>query len=162
VPTRACARSSGHTWTTAFELPEVTNTGEPSPHIVASSAFLGRVLVLNFMRSHCVNCEREKADVRAFAEHLDAREAAILSIMTDQVEGFPPTDSAATLSRSGFTHPVLMADQPFIDALHGSTWSHVTPITYFVDRQGTVVESLRGAQTEETLQAALQRTLEAN
>lgn len=115
----------------------------------------GKALVLNFTRSHCRNCVKEKPAIRAFADELDPNTVQLLSVMTDRVEGFSPKDTEATLAKAAFTHPVVMADAAFVDALHGAGWAHVTPITYFVSPAGRIVSSLRGAQTLESLHAAL-------
>ena len=116
----------------------------------------GKLLVLNFMRSYCVNCVKEEPAMRAFADEVAGDDGVrLLSVMTDRVEEFDPAATAATLAKAAFTHPVLMADPAFVDAWHGATWAHVTPITYFVNPAGEIVGSLRGAQTLESLRAAL-------
>ncbi len=123
----------------------------------SSDALAGKVVVLNFMRSACSSCEREKPAVRAFAAELDPDEVVLLSVMTDRVEGYAPETTERTLARAAFTHPVLMADAAFVDAFHGAGWAHVTPVTYFVRRDGEIAASLRGAQSLDSLRAGLAR-----
>ena len=48
-----------------------------------------------------------------------------------------------------------MADEAFMELFHQAQWSQVTPITYVVDREGTVRFGLRGLQTEAAVEAAL-------
>ncbi|MFG0318698.1 MAG: TlpA family protein disulfide reductase [Planctomycetota bacterium JB042] len=123
----------------------------------SSDALAGKVVVLNFMRSACSSCEKEKPAVRAFASELDPDEVVLLSVMTDRVEGYDPATTERTLARAAFEHPFLMADAAFVDAFHGAGWAHVTPVTYFVRRDGEIAASLRGAQSLESLRAGLAR-----
>ena len=123
--------------------------------VFSTESLKGKLIVLNFTRSKCRGCEIEKPDLKAFAAELDPDETTLLSVMTDRVMGFPEETTAETLRRAGFDHPVLMADEAFMDAFHGSSWAKVTPVTYFADRNGRVVTSLRGAGTLEDFRRGL-------
>lgn len=132
-----------------FDLPMLDGTR------VKRSDFAGKVLILHFSRSKCSSCEIEKPEIQKFEKTLDASRVALLTINTDRIMGFSEEDSKKTVSRSGFAHPIVFADQAFLDSFHGATWAKVTPITYFVDREGRVVTTLRGAQMADALTAAL-------
>jgi len=119
----------------------------------------GKVGVLHFIRSYCHSCDEEKDEVRAFAAGLDPEKVLFLSVMLDEVMGFPPEDTRRTLERARFEHPVLRADEAFVNAFHGAGWAKVTPVTYFIAPDGTIATSLRGPQTRATLAAALRRTV---
>lgn len=117
----------------------------------------GKVAILHFMRSLCHSCQLERPRVRAFSRKLASQDDVVLwSILMDPVMDFPPNVTQGTLKAAGFPHPILMADEAFVDAFHGVGWAKVTPITYFANKQGKIVTSLRGPQTEESLQAALE------
>jgi peroxiredoxin len=134
-----------------FQLPTVAGTR------VSSGDLAGKRVVLNFFRSRCHSCEAEAADVRAFAAaNRDRSDVVVLGVLLDRALGFPEADTARTLERHAYVHPVLVADQAFVDAFHGVGWANVTPITYVTDAAGTIRHALRGKQTL----AALQRTLE--
>jgi peroxiredoxin len=120
-----------------------------------STALRGKVAVLHFFRSRCHSCEQEKEEVRAFAAGLDPARVVLLGILVDRVQGFPEEDSRATLARMAYAHPILIADAAFADAFHGAGWTNVTPITYVVDANGTIVHALRGQQSAASLRAAL-------
>ena len=75
--------------------------------------------------------------------------------MMDAVQGFPTEVTEKTLRAFAYQHPVLMADAAFMDAFHGSGWSHVTPVTYIADREGVVRASLRGHQELDAFLEAL-------
>ena len=64
------------------------------------------------------------------------------------------SETERTLATFAYDHPILVADKEFVDAFHGSGWSHVTPVTYIVDAKARIVKALRGHQTLETLRAA--------
>ena len=110
--------------------------------------------MLNFFRSRCVSCVKERAAIRAMAEEGRATGLQVLSVMLDEVEGYPADVTSQTLARFAYQHPVLMADEDFVGAFHGAGWAHVTPVTYVLDAKGVVTASLRGHQSLETLRAA--------
>lgn len=133
-----------------FELPTTAGTR------VRSADLAGKRVVLNFFRSRCHSCDAEAADVRAFAAAVRERpDVVVLGVLLDRAMGFPDSDTQKTLARHAYAHPVLVADQAFVDAFHGVGWANVTPITYVTDAAGTIRHALRGAQTEAALLASL-------
>ena len=135
----------------AFSLATTTGTR------LTSAEFAGKKIVLNFFRSRCHSCEAESADMRAFAEAMLARpDVAVVSVLLDEVMGFSPADSEATLRRHAYTHPVAIADRAFVDAFHGAGWAKVTPVTYVTDASGAIRAALRGKQTVSSLRAAVE------
>lgn len=115
----------------------------------------GKIAILHFSRSRCGSCEKEKPAIKAFEATLDPTAVVFVTLNTDPVMGFPLDDTKATIERSGFAHPTYLVDETFLNDFHGAAWAKVTPITYFVDRAGKIVTSLRGTQTVESLSAAL-------
>lgn len=138
-----------------FDLPTIDGQR------VKRSDFAGKVMILHFSRSKCSSCEIEKPEIQKFEKTLDASQVALITINTDRIMGFSEADSQKTISRSGFTHPIVFADQAFLDSFHGATWANVTPITYLVDRENRIVTTLRGAQMAVDLTAALEPLLAA-
>lgn len=145
---RKIERNIGHA------LPSFTLTATDG-RTVRSDDLRGKIGVLHFLRSFCGSCEREKPAVRALAAKLDPNDVVLWSIMTDRLQNYAEADTQATLARSKFTHPVLMADKAFADAFHGAEWSHVTPIWYVISRDGHIVATLRGTQELEAVEAAI-------
>lgn len=117
----------------------------------------GKIAILHFSRSFCGSCEKEKPAIKAFEATLDPNDVVLVTLNTDPVMGFSLDDTKKTIERSGFSHPTYLVDETFLNDFHGATWAKVTPITYFVDRTGKIVSSLRGAQTVEALAAELAR-----
>jgi peroxiredoxin len=114
----------------------------------------GQPAVLHFLRSRCGSCDREAEDYRRF-ERAAAGRAQVLHVFTDRVLGFPAEETLATIAAKGFAAPCLVADAAFVDAFHSAQWSNVTPVTYLVDREGRIVEALRGGQGAARLEQAL-------
>ena len=115
----------------------------------------GKTVVLNFFRSRCHNCWEEREEVRQLAKDLDPERTVLLGIMMDEVQGYPAKVTEATLVRYGYEHPILMADQAFVDSFHGAGWAHVTPVTYVADRSGKVTGTFRYPYSPSDLQAAI-------
>jgi len=114
----------------------------------------GRRAVLHFFRSRCHSCDVEAPEIRRLERELPS-DAVMLHLMTDEVMGFDAGLTAATLHHKRFERPVLMADEPFMNAFHSVRWSQVTPITYIVDAGGVVRFGLRGRQQAAAVQGAL-------
>ena len=138
-------------------LPAFRLTDE-NGQVFTPESLKGKLVVLNFTRSRCHGCEVEKPELKAFAAELDPEQVVLLSVMTDRVMGFAPEVTQRTLERGHFQHPILMADEAFVDAFHGAGWAKVTPVTYVADRNGRIITSLRGAQTLESFRRALRET----
>ncbi len=115
----------------------------------------GKTVILNFFRSKCHNCREEAPGIVELAKELDPSRVVLLGIMVDRVQGFPAELTARTLAEFGFQHPVLMADDAFVDAFHGAGWSQITPVTYVVDPTGKIVRSFRHPYPLDDLRAAL-------
>ncbi len=134
----------------AFELPEVSGAA------FSSASLKGKTAVLNFFRSQCSGCRAEEPVLKALYQRIDPQKVLLLGVMMDGVDDyFPPEVTAATLREFAYEHPVLMADQEFVDAFHGAGWKNVTPITYIADGEGRITHALRGHQQLQTFLEAL-------
>ncbi len=128
---------------------------DQSGGVVRAADLRGKTVILNFFRSKCVNCLVEAPVIKVLARRLIPDKAVLLGVMMDEVQGFSKADTEATLKRLGYTHPVLMADPAFVDAFHGAGWANVTPVTYVVGPEGTIVRAFRGHQSIDDLLNAL-------
>jgi peroxiredoxin len=115
----------------------------------------GRVVVLSFFRSRCESCLAEREALRRLERELDPARALLLSVMMDEVLGYPASETAATLATMEYRQPVVMADAALVDAFHGSTFAHVTPITFVLDEDGRVRTHRRGHQGQDVLRSAV-------
>jgi peroxiredoxin len=103
----------------------------------------GKWVVLDFFRSQCASCFAEAPEIRRLAKSLDPEKAVLFGVLMDPVQGFDEAMSARTIERMGYEHPILVANSEFVDAFHGAGWSHVTPVTYIADPEGTIRTALR-------------------
>jgi len=122
---------------------------------VSKASLLGKTIVLNFFRSNCHSCREERDDIVRFARELDPERVALIGVMVDRVQGFPPEVTARTLAEFGYEHPVLMADEAFVDPFQGAGWSQITPVTYVADANGVIVRCFRYPYSVDDLRAAL-------
>ncbi len=128
-------------------------TGKPW----SNADLFGKTTVLNFFRSKCPSCLKERDVIAQLAKEADPAKLQVLGVMTDRVvSGISENLTRKTLARMAYEHPILMADQALVDAFHGAGWAHVTPVTYIIDAKGVIVQALRGHQTLKTLRSATQ------
>ena len=118
-------------------------------------SLLGKTVVLNFFRSKCVNCRLERDVIRQLAKEVDKDKILVLGVMLDRVQHYPEAITRETLAHLNYQHPILMADEAFLDAFHTVGWAHVTPVTYVANPKGVIVKALRGHQDLEVLRAAI-------
>ncbi len=114
----------------------------------------GKRAVVHFFRSHCHSCEVEAPAIRELEKN-KPDDVIWLHVMTDVVLAVTKETTEATIARKGFTEPILMADEAFVDLFHKASWAQVTPVTYVVDAKGTVRYGLRGQQTMAAIDEAI-------
>lgn len=114
------------------------------------SQTLGRPTVVNFFASWCPSCEKEAADLAAFA-------AAHPEIT---VVGVAIRDKRADVERfvakHGIKYPVVL-DKLSVDA---DAWGVIgIPATFFLDARGRTVTSMVGAATRDQFEEKLKSVL---
>jgi peroxiredoxin len=127
--------------------------GKPAPdftltdiqgHNVRMSALRGRVVLLNFWYSGCLPCRHETPDLITLHRLYNGRGLEILGMNLDDVmipaEGHGPL--GAFLKEFPVPYPVLMVDNKTFDA-YGEI--PVQPISFLIDRTGTIVHVFWGA-----------------
>ena len=115
---------------------------------------LGKTVMLNFFRSQCASCWKERKVIRQLVAEVDKDKVLVLGIMVDPAMGYPEAMTRDTLARFDYRHPVLLADSAFVDAFHAG-WAKITPVTYIANPKGVIVKALRGHQSLDTLRAAI-------
>ena len=123
---------------------------------VRKSDLLGKSVILHFFRSKCVGCVGEKGEIRRLEAELDPEKVVLLSVMMDEVVGYSADVTEKTLSEFAFRHPVVMADEAFVEAFHGIGWAHITPIVYIADAKGVIKTSFRHPYSISDLRLAIE------
>jgi thiol-disulfide isomerase/thioredoxin len=113
-------------------------------HDVRLSALRGRVVLLNFWFSGCLPCRHETPDLITLHRLYAKQGLEILAMNLDDImipaEGHGPL--GAFLKEFPVPYPVVMVDNKTFDA-YGDI--PVQPISFLVDRSGTIVHVFWGA-----------------
>lgn len=141
----------------------VATVGAPAPawqltdvngHLVRSSDFAGKVVLLNFFRTTCVPCGWEVPDLAALQQQYGAEGLVVIGIAAQQ--------SAATVQPFMEEKRVNYTVCPSIDSI---LWDFAVfpagaiPVTVVVDRNGMVANWYRYYQTKDYHEAVIQPLL---
>jgi thiol-disulfide isomerase/thioredoxin len=142
------ARYEGHA-AADFALSDVVG------HDVRLSALRGQVVLLNFWYSGCLPCRHETPDLISLHRLYHGRGLEILGMNLDDVliptEGHGPL--GAFLKEFQVPYPVVMVDNKTFDAYGGIP---VQPISFLVDRTGTIARVFWGAFPGPVFEKAIQ------
>ncbi len=128
-----------------FALPRITATGVDDETVDGPANHRGKPLLLHFWAPSCGPCREELPLWQEFAQH--GAEFTVLTVAGDDSE-----DVAAYLADHHLTLPVVWDED---GAAHRALNVWGIPHTFAITRAGAIVRDLAGAQTRETLQAAL-------
>lgn len=128
-----------------FRLPDING------HLVASNAWAGRVLVINYWASWCPPCVRELPLFIRMQESFRDSRVQFVGIAVDHVE-----DVKAFVSNYPINYPLLIAN-PDVIALSKRLGNRVEglPFTVIFDRRGRRVFNRIGEVTADELESQL-------
>jgi thiol-disulfide isomerase/thioredoxin len=141
------ASSGDHAGRLAPALPAETLTGVP----VTVASLHGRPAFVNFWASWCGPCETEAPSLERFAQSLAGR-AKLVGV---NWEDLSHANALAFIRRYGWTFPNLRDPDGTVGRRYGITT--FLPTTFVLDSAGRLRLTLRGPQTEQSLNAALKR-----
>ena len=141
------AGSGDHEGRMAPALPTETLSGTP----VSVSSLRGRPAFVNFWASWCGPCEMEAPSLERFARGLAGR-AKLVGV---NWEDLSHANAVAFIRRYGWTFPNLRDPDGTVGRRYGIT--SFLPTTFVLDSAGRLRLTLRGPQTEQSLDAALRR-----
>jgi thiol-disulfide isomerase/thioredoxin len=119
---------------------------------VSLSDFTGKVIVLNFWATWSAPSLREMPELEKLKQTFAEGNVQVLGIAVVSRSEEIPKQVKAT----GVTYPVLLGDKQII-ADYGYFTS--IPMTFIIDRQGTVVKALEGAVDYAALEREIQAAL---
>jgi peroxiredoxin len=121
---------------------------------VSLADYKGHAVVLNFWATYCGPCKLEMPWFQDLQNKYKDKGLVVLGL--DQDDGMAVKEVADASRRVGVTYPILMPD----DAVSKSyQLSDYIPETFYVDRNGKVVEQTIGAHSKDELEADVQKAI---
>jgi cytochrome c biogenesis protein CcmG, thiol:disulfide interchange protein DsbE len=124
--------------------PRIINAGDTAPNFkvitddgktITREDFGGKLLVLNFWASWCPPCITETPSLEEFARQFSPQGVVVLGVSSDRNENL----YRKFIQRFGITFETARDPQADISASYGT---FQIPETYFIDRNGKVVEKV--------------------
>lgn len=115
--------------------------------------FKGKPIILNFWASWCPPCRAEMPEFDKISQSLGDD---VVLLMVNMTDGSRETKEKAQdyIKKEGFSFPIYFDTKQSAASAYGIT---ALPTTYFIDRNGSIVKSVRGAINAATLEAGIAR-----
>jgi thiol-disulfide isomerase/thioredoxin len=147
-------------------LPESPLRGKSAPPFtlvdldgkkVSLSDFHGHPLVLNFWGTYCAPCKFEMPWLEEFSHKYANDGLKIVGVTYDSEVGVPTISK--DVQKLGVTYPILLSDSKAEDAYLKD--SPVLPISFYIDKEGKVIEVSAGLGSKDQLEAMVKETVTA-
>ncbi len=135
------------------------NSGHPAPALprehlsgptTTLAALRGRPVLVSFWASWCEPCEHEAPLLERFARSLHGK-ATLVGV---NWEDLSPANARKFIRTYGWTFPNLRDPDGNVGRDYGMTGG--PPVTFVIDSSGRLRAQLRGPQTQQTLESALE------
>jgi thiol-disulfide isomerase/thioredoxin len=123
---------------------------------VSLSDFKGHPVVVNFWATYCGPCKLEMPWFQEMAGKYQAQGLVVLGL--DQDEGEQDEVIAKAAKKVGVSYPILLPDNKAAKAYQLGDY---LPETFYVGKNGLVVEQTVGAHSKDELEADIQKTIAA-
>jgi thiol-disulfide isomerase/thioredoxin len=121
---------------------------------VSLSDYKGRAVLVNFWATWCGPCKIEMPWFEEFKKQYAGQGFEILGVADDVDAG---KDAIAKVAqKTGVTYPILLADGKVEKAYGGID---VLPMSFYVDRNGVVVEQTAGLGSKDEIEAHIKKTI---
>jgi thiol-disulfide isomerase/thioredoxin len=121
---------------------------------VSLADYKGRPVLVNFWATWCGPCKVEMPWFEEFRKQYAAQGFEILGL-TDDVDAGKDT-IAKVASKAGVTYPILLTDGKVQTAYGGL---EVLPVSFYVDRNGVIVEQTAGLGSKDQIEAIIRKTI---
>ena len=137
--------------------------GKPAPSFtlvdldgkkVSLADYKGHAVVLNFWATYCGPCKLEMPWFQDLQNKYKDKGLVVLGL--DQDDGMAVKEVAAASKRVGVTYPILMPDDKVSKSYQLSDY---IPETFYVDKNGKIVEQTIGAHSKNELEADVQKAI---
>jgi thiol-disulfide isomerase/thioredoxin len=123
---------------------------------VSLADFKGRPVVVNFWATYCGPCKLEMPWFQEMQGKYQAQGLVVLGL--DQDEGEQDDVIAKAAKKVGVSYPILLPDDKTAKAYQLGDY---LPETFYVGKDGLVVEQTVGAHSKDELEADIQKTIAA-
>jgi thiol-disulfide isomerase/thioredoxin len=121
---------------------------------VSLSDYKGHAVLVNFWATWCGPCKIEMPWFEEFKKQYAGQGFEILGVADDVDAG---KDAIAKVAqKTGVTYPILLADGKVEKAYGGID---VLPMSFYVDRNGVVVEQTAGLGSKDEIEAHIKKTI---
>ena len=121
---------------------------------VSLADFKGRAVVVNFWATYCGPCKLEMPWFQDLGAKYQSKGLVILGL--DQDDGMATDEVAAASRRVGVSYPILMPDDKVAKNYQLSDY---LPETYYIGRNGKIVDQTIGAHSKDELEADIQKAI---
>jgi len=121
---------------------------------VSLADFKGHPVVINFWATYCGPCRLEMPWFQEFSGKYQPQGLVVLGV--DQDEDMPRDQVAAGAKKTGVTYPILMPDKGIAKSY---ALGDYLPQTFYVDKNGTVVEESVGTPSKDEVEANIRKAV---
>jgi thiol-disulfide isomerase/thioredoxin len=124
---------------------------------VSLSDYKGRPVLVNFWATWCGPCKVEMPWFEEFRKQYAAQGFEILGLADDVDAG---KDAIAKVAqKTGVTYPILLTDGKVQKAYGGPDGLDYLPTSFYVDRNGVIVEETAGLGSKDEIEAHIKKTI---
>jgi thiol-disulfide isomerase/thioredoxin len=123
---------------------------------VSLADFKGHPVVVNFWATYCGPCKLEMPWFQEMVGKYQPQGLVVLGL--DQDDGEQDDVIAKAAKKVGVTYPILLPDDKVAKAYQLGDY---LPETFYIDKNGKVVEQTVGAHSKDELEADIQKTIAA-
>jgi thiol-disulfide isomerase/thioredoxin len=119
---------------------------------VSLADYKGHPVMVNFWATYCGPCKLEMPWFEEFRKKYAAQGLVVLGL--DEEDGVTKDQVQKAAERTGVTYPILIADDK-LATLYGL--GDYLPVTFFVDKNGTIVEQAAGVGSKDQMEANVRK-----
>jgi thiol-disulfide isomerase/thioredoxin len=163
VPEKAGSAESADSQTPEAEAMQMRGKAAPAFTLatldgkkVSLSDYKGRPILVNFWATWCAPCKVEMPWFEEFNKQYAAQGFVILGLADDVDSG---KDAIAKVAhKTGVTYPILLTDGK-VQKSYSPAGMDYLPMSFYVDRNGVIVEETAGLGSKDEIEAHIKRTI---